>query len=331
MLGRYPLQTARTPPLAASPCGHRRYTLRMPDAVNPDPIAAMAWVPGMEHPLAALRRITGHQIVTTLSQTAALAPDDAVHQMRRGLKQVRAVIALAQAADVNGADDSAARARTIHHSLSGARDLRVLSDLIAALRRCPDMRPWDAPLAQLAAASAATMATDNAPLTAARWALGRLPSSIGSWTGGQQPLRLTIALGQSVAAVVQAMTAASTQAWGSDFHRWRRRIKTLAGQLTLWAWMPIVTQTLPTLGTVGHDLGLEHDLDLLAQQATRLADTRDRHGLITALHRRQATLRRRALQAGPKLCRSLVDDLMPAVMQTSPDDLGRSFTSGLGM
>ena len=284
--------------------------------------------------MAALRRIACHQIERALRQTAALATDDAVHQLRRWIKHLRAVIALANNLAVIGTGPSAYQARAIHRSLAPARDHRVLADLITELYHHADMAGLEPVLERLAAANdtpgPAPLATT--PLLAARRALARLPASIGLWTHDDATqLSPATGLDQSITAVTQAMQDAQSHDSGKHFHRWRRRIKTLIGQLGLFTWTPTVAAIIPAMGAIGHDLGQEHDLSLLSEQSANLLSPSEHHRLTQALGRRQRTMRQRALMAGRDLRPVLANHLLPTVMQAWADGDERSFTSAPSM
>ncbi len=258
--------------------------------------------------------------MTEILSTLAGHPDEdtpaatAVHDARRGLKRLRALLRLARAGlgEETFARENTA-ARDAGRELSAVRDAQVLVSAFGALqdalagRVAPETPAFvDARLrAGVDAAVEALRSQDQAPraialLTAARERLDTWP-----WHGVEDDWStLGAGLRKTYRAARRAMRRAAGSGEESDFHEWRKQIKHLAEHVALLRLLhpKAAARTTATLGKLADTLGDEHDLTVLAATLAGSHDgeipTVDLHVVAEAIEERRGILRKKALRRG---------------------------------
>ena len=280
--------------------------LSSPEFVPAQSVAANVVRLARERLTDALTTLAGHPDADAPAATA-------VHDARRGLKRLRALLRLARAGlgEETFARENAA-ARNAGRELSAVRDAQVLGSAFEALRgklagRVSPETPAavDARLrAGVDAAVKALRSQDQVPravavLTAARDRLDTWP-----WHGGDNWSILDTGLKKTHRAMRRAMRRAAKDGEEEDFHEWRKRTKHLGEHIALLCPLrpTAAGKTTETLGKLADALGDEHDLAVLAATLAGLGGgeipTVDLHVIEEVIGKRRAKLRRKALRRG---------------------------------
>lgn len=241
---------------------------------------------------------------------------DAVHDTRKDLKRLRAVVRLSR--DALGEevyDRENTSLRMAGRRLSGARDAQVLVETLDDLRkRFADDLPaaiTDGLRARLQAdderARAALRDDDRAvALTVATLADARTRTA--SWAlDGDGFAALAPGLRRTYRRGRRAIATASREPTTENLHEARKRAKDLWHALQIVR--PAAPKRLKKLAREAHHLadllGDDHDLavlrDFASGHAKCFADEADRQALLAVIDRRRAVLQRRALAAGRRL------------------------------
>ena len=261
--------------------------------------------------------------MTEALQTLAGHPDEdapaaaAVHDARRGLKRLRALLRLARA----GLGEETFRrenvaARDAARELSTVRDAQVLAAAFEALH--PALAGHVAPGTPAAVdrwlrgrvdAAVGTLRAENrlpravALLTAARERLDTWP-----WQGAEDGWSVPGAgLKKTYRAARRALRHAARDGAEGEFHEWRKQVKHLGAQVeSLRPLCPeAADKTSQRLGKLADDLGDEHDLAVLADTLAEFRDDAlppaDLAAVATAIAERRAALRKKALRRGRRL------------------------------
>ena len=83
-----------------------------------------------------LRRLAKKELRSARDQLRSRGPrDEAIHEARKSVKKVRAILQLIEADEGRGVSDSAKRLREVNRTLSRVRDTSVAVETLAALKR----------------------------------------------------------------------------------------------------------------------------------------------------------------------------------------------------
>lgn len=243
-----------------------------------------------------------------LRRTAAPS-DEAIHEARKSVKKVRAIVELIDAAGGQGADGIAVRLRRVNHTLSRLRDADAMSEILGKLReRTPSL------------ISEHTFARVRRRLTVHKKAAIAAAKRDGTWHDVDRQLRKarraarrislgtrgirTLALGirRSHRLGRKAMTRARKRQTAEDFHEWRKQIKALWYQLRL---MEIcgkrVSRDVGALHRAETWLGDDHNIVVLcaelAKDASICGGMVDLDRLRVAADRYQCRMRTQAINA----------------------------------
>lgn len=210
-----------------------------------------------------LRRIAAQELGAALAH--APGDDGAVHDCRKRVKKLRALLRLVRA----GLPAARAASRALGDAagqLSAVRDAQVM--LATHDRLAPDLA--DGPLrAQLAARLSAAQAdpAQAARADAFRDVLAAVQAQAGHWrvTGGDARV-LRAGLCRTRRRALRAMDAAQDDRDGEPMHDWRKRVKDLWYQSRLLApvWPAILDPMGDQTGDLGEMLGDHHDLIVFA-------------------------------------------------------------------
>lgn len=245
----------------------------------------------------------------------AVAPERAVHETRKALKRVRAVMRLLEGElGAKRADRERAVLRDAAARLAGARDAEVLvSTLDALVERHPRRLSARRGVAELRAdlerermrASARTLG-DAATRELVAEELAEVRARVTSWRlpAKRSAAKLTdVGLEHIYRAGRRGGRRAGRRGAGPRaLHRWRKHVKDLR----------YATEALDVAGVarradaLGEMLGEEHDLMLLAERVRthkrlKRRRKRTRRRLLRVIARRRRRLRERALREGERL------------------------------
>lgn len=256
-----------------------------------------------------VKRLATTQIDGIRTRLQSRLDADAVHEIRKATKRLRALVRLLRRAlgerryrSDNGAFRDGARA------LSGRRDADVLVATADALADGPGglcgpaldrLRATVRAARRDAAANGAGAATDSvdAEMARARRRVGRWPIDDADWT--------------TLAAGLERLYRRSRRCWRraerapdvEALHEWRKRVKDLRYVLEMLApmWPAVVGTLAEELDDLADDLGDDHDLAMLRGVAAGIDDKRQRRALVALVDARRAQLQRRALERGRRL------------------------------
>lgn len=220
-------------------------------------------------------------------------PAAAVHQLRRNLRRMRALLRLVRPIVGKAAWKlENAALRDLGRQLSHARDAVVMGQTLERL--LGDDPETAAALQQMLPAPAAV---ELPALEEVCWVLERVRGRMEAWPLSGKRWGL---VGRGLEATYRAGRLAGRRArrrpTGESLHEWRKRAKELRYQLeTLAPWRPpALGRRAKQLGQFCDLLGEEHDLSLLRQALVRLPGVRVEHVLM------QIDLRRRELKREAK-------------------------------
>lgn len=269
----------------------------------------------------ALRGVADHFVRKAVKRLqAADRSDAAVHDARKDLKKMRAVVRLLRKA----LGESAYRRenavlREAAHALNAARDATVLLQTLESLRREHRQLRHNAAVLQVARALEKERSATQQQLRKqadclgpSRRALKKVAQRVGHWSVGKHGWSV---LGPALKRIYKtgrrAIPAASVPAPDSALHEWRKQVKYLRYALQILA--PMRPRELPALAQqaqgLSDSLGEAHDLALLAQKVKAHAQRRngqaaDVEALLGVIARRHTLLANNALVAGEHLYRA---------------------------
>ena len=243
-------------------------------------------------------RIARGRLDSALDELSGRAGNDtatAVHEARKDLKKLRALVRLVQA-------DSRwnTRFRDTARRLAGRRDADVLLETLDDLVKSGEVpkkavRGLRKELAHEAGREAETseIAMAQAELTLARAEVDALAPETDSFKALRPGLQKIY--GDGRAAYRVARKNPSTE----SLHEWRKRVKDLWYSATILrsAWPAMMSELAAEAHVLSDLLGEDHDLAMLAQRATG----KKRKELRRAIAKRRARLRKRALKIGKRL------------------------------
>jgi CHAD domain-containing protein len=261
----------------------------------------------------AIRRIVGEQIAFSADRlrNAPLSDrDEAVHDARKSLKKIRAVIRLMsrELGPVAGAENTLFR--DLARKLSALRDAAVLVETLDSLK---DQLPEGTNL-RLVAEVRTHLETERADITqgiagppvpaAVAFALERACERVRIWplraTGfaALAPgLRRTFHRGRKALAFVRKNPTPEL------FHEWRKRVKDHWYHIRLLegTWTEATRSCERTLKELETCLGDDHNLAVLRERVVAHENVPELAGLLVAVDNRQKLLRDRALRLGERL------------------------------
>ncbi|MCC7265503.1 MAG: CHAD domain-containing protein [Candidatus Latescibacteria bacterium] len=258
---------------------------------------------------AGLRRLAAHQLDKAIGRLLAGGeyPDEEIHEARKALKRLRALVCLARA------DLGAEAMRWEHRSLgltarllAGMRDAAALVECLDHLegwsgRAHPRVRAW---LVERQGQTAVRGQAGSEAVDALRWAQVRLegwPLQREGWEALGPGLRWVYGRGR------RSLRLACSEGGEARFHQWRRYVKYwwYHTQVLHGLWPAMMEALEAELDRLGELLGADHDLAVLAAlleaewpaRRSRI-EVRRLAGLIL---RRQAELQAEALELGARL------------------------------
>jgi CHAD domain-containing protein len=244
-------------------------------------------------------RIARGRLDSALDELSGRAGDDpakAVHEARKDMKKLRAVVRLVQA-------DSSwnARFRDTARRLAGRRDADVLLESLDGLVERGEVskksvRGLRKELAKEAAGNdddTSAMELAQAELTLARNEVEALAPEKDSFRTVRPGLEAIY--GEGRAAYRTARKKPTTE----NLHEWRKRVKDLwySASILRPAWPAMMKELAAEADVLSDVLGEDHDLAMLAERAKG----KKHKQLRRAIAKRRARLRKRALKMGKRL------------------------------
>jgi CHAD domain-containing protein len=255
-----------------------------------------------------LNRLVRKQLRSAVERLTSDASDEAIHDARKRIKKVLAVLHLA-GTDL-GADRALQRLRRASHLLSPLRDMNAMIE--AARTLGPNRSARQTTLAgtidkQLISEKARLNgAARDKVRTEAAGALDRLRRDARDWKWKHIDASLLAkAIKRCYKHARKTMQDARTDRQGERFHQWRKRVKTLWYALRLLEdRAPGLRRSIADLKRLETWLGDDHNLLVLQEHftsATSTAGPRLHVDLRMLTDRRHRELRRQALAIGSRL------------------------------
>jgi CHAD domain-containing protein len=255
---------------------------------------------GRKEPLpAGIVRIAAGRLDSAVDELSGRARDDtakAVHEARKDIKKLRAVVRLV------GADSSwNRRLRDTARRLAGRRDADVLLETLDALiesgavtkKSVRGLRKELAREAKRSQDDRAAIELAHAELTVARYEVGALAPQKDSFKAVRPGLEKIYGDGRV------AYRAARKKPTTANLHEWRKRAKDLWYSATVLrsAWPAMMSELAAETHVLTELLGEDHDLAMLAERATG----KKHKQLRRAVAKRRARLQKHALKMGKRL------------------------------
>jgi CHAD domain-containing protein len=253
----------------------------------------------------AIRRIVTEQLRFAAGQLRNLEPsarDEAVHEARKSIKKVRAILRLMSGELGPVAAAGNTLLRDLARRLSALRDAAVLVETLDSLKDHIDSQVF-APVRVRLARDRARAARAQLPANVV-FALERASERVRSW-----PLHATgfAALARGLERAFhrgqRALAHARENPTPEAFHEWRKRVKDHWYDMRLLegAWTVATRSYERSLKELETCLGDDHNLVILRGRLAALENAPDLAGLLVAIDSRQQQLRERALDLGERL------------------------------
>jgi CHAD domain-containing protein len=258
-----------------------------------------------------LRRVAKKELASARNELRKADPphDDAIHEARKSLKKVRAVMEIVAADHGRGLAGCQKRMRKVNRTLSSLRDadamLAILSKLKQTYPRVFDEHTFARVRRQLASHKQVAMkaARDGGAWKTVDRELRKLRKRAARWRPRHQGIG---ALAAGIRATYRrgrkALALARRQQRAEEFHEWRKQVK------ALWYQLRLVEQCSRDIGRdvrVLHQaeawLGDEHNVVVLCAELSKDASLCDVANLRHVGDRYQCDLRRKAIAAAARI------------------------------
>jgi CHAD domain-containing protein len=281
-----------------------------------------------------IRRVVVEEIDTAIETLGHRSRLAAVHEARKSIKKIRAVLRLARSAmDKRTFAQENANFREIGRQLSDVRDADILVQSFDKLKpefAAASLRPALTLVAQHVQRRRRTTLTrllnEGRAIEKTRAALRAARARVRRWRlRGNQWSALSPGFERVYAQGRKRFAAAYDDRSGESFHLWRKRVKDLTYQFRLLhgLWPKVMTTLADESSALADMLGDDHDLVIL-QLVIRndLHETLgpdDRDALVTGIDRRRAKLEadaeplgRRLYADAPKACATRLEQYWDA-------------------
>lgn len=239
---------------------------------------------------------------------------DSIHEARKDLKKLRAVVRLVRVElgdDLYRAENG--RYRDAGRRLARSRDAEVKVETLNLLReRCGQDLPPDLLAAWLVALEGerdeiverhsgdqgeSALAEARAAIAGGQEEIARWPLDDDSWQLVEAGLLSSYRGGR------RAMKSACAEPTGASVHEWRKRTKDLWYQLRILsdAWRPVLAESADQAHQLAELLGDHHDLTVLAEDLSGRELVGDREAITDVIERRQEELFEEAAEVGVRL------------------------------
>ncbi|MGA3024534.1 MAG: CHAD domain-containing protein [Bryobacteraceae bacterium] len=261
----------------------------------------------------AIRRIVTEQLGSAADQLRNAAPsarDEAVHEARKSIKKVRAILRLMSGELGPMAAAGNTLLRDLARKLSALRDAAVLVETLDSLKgHLPDdidprlLAQVRARLVRGRAQVRRGPAATQLPATVA-FALERASERVRAWPLGTTGFAaLAPGLERAFHRGRKAQLHARKEPTAVVFHEWRKRVKDHWYHIRLLegTWSEATRSYERSLKELETCLGDDHNLVVLRDRVAALENAPELAGLLAAVDNRQKQLRDRALHLGDRL------------------------------
>ena len=235
-------------------------------------------------------------------------PDEAIHEARKSVKKVRAILDLIKADDGEGLGGSRKRLREINQTLSQLRDADAMVETVQAIedRNRALLRQRTSTAIRRRLAKRKKRALEAAHADGVWKTIDRDCRELVETIKRAQPSHrrfgvLAPGIRRAYRGGRKAMARARESRRAADFHEWRKQVKTLWYQLRLLeGCSAAVTRDVARLNRVETCLGDDHNVAMLGEVLSADLPAADLESFRRAATRYQGQLRRRALAAAAK-------------------------------
>jgi CHAD domain-containing protein len=258
-----------------------------------------------------LSRITREELDSALDSLADATPGaDAIHEARKSVKRLRAVLRLVEAELGPAGKKFTARLRTAAHALSVMREADASLETLAALRRSHSksitLQVWRGARKGLESREQASRAHAADALQLSRAALEEVKLTAPKRV--EQVARFRVVREGAVRAyrrTRRALARLTGDAGDAEFHLLRRRLKDHYYHMRLFEGLHAAPRArAPALNRLEEELGNDHNLALLADLILllprRYGSTQGTELLLGCIAIEQHRIRQLVLQAGAK-------------------------------
>jgi CHAD domain-containing protein len=223
---------------------------------------------------AELTRIVLEQLDLACALLAAPGDDihDAVHEARRAIRRIRALLQLLRPGLGAASADAVRPFRDAGRALSALRDAQSVIEGVERLAtRAPELMPDSvrgALVARLARRRNAVLRREAGLLDAVGERLAAARDGVGSWTVGADYATVWQGLRRGYARAARALARTRRERTEQRLHRWRQRARDHWLQLELLAgvWPSVVGAQAHAAHRLAQRLGAERDLLLVARR-----------------------------------------------------------------
>jgi CHAD domain-containing protein len=262
-------------------------------------------LPSDESVTQGLRRLARKELRSAREELGKTTPphDEAIHEARKSLKKVRAIVELIAADDGRGLAGSEKRLRTVHHTLSRLRDADAMLEVLTKLRkmhpRAFDEHTFARMRRRLTAykQTSMTAAQDDGVWKEIDRALRALRRDATRWRPAHRRFgAIAAGLRASYRDGRKALARATKHQRATDYHEWRKAMKSLWYQLRLIEVCgPAIRADVRALHRAETWLGEDHNAVILCAALSKDAPLCDLEGLRRAANGYQCDLRRKAI------------------------------------
>jgi CHAD domain-containing protein len=267
----------------------------------------MAFQLHQDEPVAdGLQRLARKQLRSARERLREATPpsDQAIHDARRSIKKVRAIVNLIDADQGRGLNGARKRLRFVNRTLSKLRDADVTLQTLTKLRKHHRGLLSEHTFARLR--RQLSLHQQGALLTAhdsGAWdhvdrELRKLRRDASRWRPRHRQFgAIARGIRESYRKGRKALARALESQRADDFHEWRKQIKALWYQLRLiGGCSPVVRRDIQALDGAETALGEDHNLVVLREHLSANPALRDLEEFRAAAERLQHTLRTRAIE-----------------------------------
>jgi CHAD domain-containing protein len=252
-----------------------------------------------------LRRLSRNELLSARDELRRTSPphEEAIHEARKSVKKVRAIVELIEADEGRGLSKCQKRLRKVNSTLSQVRDADAMLEILTKLRnKNPHLF------------NEHTFARMRRRLSSHKQAAMKAAQDGGAWRKVDRQLRtlrqdsrrwrpthrrfgaLAAGIRVTYGRGRKAMARARKRQRAADFHEWRKQVKALWYQLRLiGGCSPAIRKDAAVLHRVETWLGDDHNVVVLCAELSKDASFCDLEGLRRAADRYQCDLRRKAI------------------------------------
>jgi CHAD domain-containing protein len=252
-----------------------------------------------------LRRLSREELLSARDELRRTSPphEEAIHEARKSVKKVRAIVELIEADEGRGLSKCQKRLRKVNSTLSQVRDADAMLEILTKLRNQNPHLFNEHTFARMRRRLSSHKQTSmKAAQDGGAWRkvdrqLRKLRQDARQWQPAHRGfgalatgIRATHGRGR------KAMARARKRQRAAEFHEWRKQVKALWYQLRLIeGCSPAIRKDAAVLHRVETWLGDDHNVVVLCAELSKDASFCDLEGLRRAADRYQCDLRRKAI------------------------------------